>query len=75
MGWGDSELNCWGSQGSRTRVILVLREYIRDAPAVLLVLPPFDDTGSMGSPLRQMVSPPGSMVPPLGNCLSFPCGE
>ena len=44
-------------QGARNRVILVLRECIS------LVLPVFDDTGSLGSPPGQVVYPPGSMVP------------
>ena len=45
-------------------VYLVLRECIWNAPAVSLVLTTFDDTGSLGSPPRQVVYPPGSMVPP-----------
>ena len=44
-------------QGPRARVILVLRERIWNAPAVSLVLPAFNDTGSMGSPPRQLVYP------------------
>ena len=53
--------NDGGSEGSR-RVILVLRECIWNAPAISLVLPTFDVTGSLGS-LRQVVYPPGSMIP------------
>ena len=41
-----------GGQGGRARVILVLCEYIWNAPAVSLVLPAFDDAGSLGSPLH-----------------------
>ena len=48
----------WG-QGARTRVILVLREFIWNATAVSLVLQTFDDTSSLGSPSRQVVYPPG----------------
>ena len=44
-------------QGARAHVIVVLRECIWNASAVLLVLPAFDDTGSLGSPPRQMVYP------------------
>ena len=50
-------------QGACTPVILVIRERIWNAPAVSLVLPAFDDAGSLGSP-RQVVYPPGSLVPP-----------
>ena len=37
-------------QGACACVILVLRECILNAPAVSLVPPAFDDTGSLGSP-------------------------
>ena len=66
-----SGFNCWG-QGVCARVILVLRECIWNASAVLLVLPTFDDTDSLGSPPRQLVYLPGST---LGECFPFPCGE
>ena len=33
-------------------------------PAVSLVLPTFDDAGSLGSPLRQEAYSPGFMVTP-----------
>ena len=46
-----------GSRGY-ARVILILRECIWNAPLVSLFLPTFDDTGSMGSPPRQVVYPP-----------------
>ena len=51
-----------GCQGTCAGVILVLRGYIRNALAVSLVLPTFDETGSLGSPMRQVVYPPSSMV-------------
>ena len=58
--WGGG---CLGSivvgSGGRARVILVLREFILNTPAALLVLQVFDDTGSLGSPPRQVVYPPG----------------
>ena len=60
-----------GGQGACDRVILVLRERIRNTPVDLLVLKAFDDTGSLSSP-RRVVSLPGST---LGDCLPFPCGE
>ena len=44
--------------GVRARVILVLRECIWNAPAVSLVFPAFDDTGSLDSSPRQVVYPP-----------------
>ena len=47
-----------------TRVILILREFMWNAPAASLFLPAFDVTGSLGSPQRWVVYPnPGSMVP------------
>ena len=55
-GWGGGSLGSIFGM-SRARVILVLRECIWNAPAVSLVLPVFDDTGSLGSPPRQLVSP------------------
>ena len=41
--------------GTRTRAILVLRECICNASVVSLVRSASDDTGSLGSPLRQVV--------------------
>ena len=58
MGWGESGLNCW-SQGTRAHVIFVLRECIWNRPAVSLVLPAYDGTGSLSSPPRQVVYTPG----------------
>ena len=49
--------------GQWARVILVLRECIWNARAVSLVLAAFGDTGSVGSPPRQVVSPPSDIVP------------
>ena len=48
-----------GGQGACAVVILVLRECIWNEPAVSLVLPAFDVTGSLGSSPRQVVYPPG----------------
>ena len=48
-----------GDHEACSRVILVLLECILNAPAVSLVLPAFDDTGSLGFPPRQVVYPPG----------------
>ena len=63
--WGEGVwVKLLEGQGTRARVILVLRECILNAPVVLLVLPAFDDTDSLGSPPRQVVYPPGSIVPP-----------
>ena len=64
-----------GSQGTRGRVILVLRECIWNAPAVPLVLPTFDDTVSLGSPPRHVVYPPGSMVSPWVTASLFLAGN
>ena len=58
-------------QGARAHV-LVLRECIWKASVVSLVLPAFDNMGSLGFPPRWVVYPPGFT---LGNCLPFPCGE
>ena len=63
-----------GGQGARTRVILVLRECIWDAPTLSLVHPAFDDTGSLGSPPRQLVSPPVQMIPPWVTASRFLAG-
>ena len=59
-----SGLKFWRVRGGRARFILVLRECIWNAPAILLVLLTFDDTGSLGSLPHQVVYIPGSMVPP-----------
>ena len=61
-----------GGPVARAHIILVLRGCIGNAPAVLLVLPSFDGTGSLGSLARRVVYPLGST---LGDCLPFPCGE
>ena len=47
-----------GGQGAHTHFILVLCECIWNALKILLVLPAFDDTGSLGSPPHQVASPP-----------------
>ena len=53
-------------------VILVLGECIRNVPALSLVLPTFDDTGSLGFAPRRVFYLLGST---LGDYLLFPCGE
>ena len=57
MGWEESGFNCWGDQGACPRVLHVLHEDIWNPPEVSLVLSAFDDTGSLGSPPRQVVYP------------------
>ena len=59
-GEGGSRFNSWTVRGLAL-VILVLHECIWNAVSV--VFPTFEDTGSLGSP-RQVVYPPGFMVPP-----------
>ena len=61
-----------GCQGARARVILVLCECIWNVHAVSLVLSYFDDISSLGSPSRQVVYLPGSI---LVDYLPFPYGE
>ena len=61
-----------GSLEFRDRVILVLHECIRNVPAVSLVLPAFDNTGS---PPRQVVYPPGYMTPPWVTISHFLVGN
>ena len=61
-----------GLGGASAHVILVLCESIWNAATVRLVLPAFDDTGSLGSPPRRVVYPPGSMVPPWMTASHFP---
>ena len=57
--WGGGVwVQLLGGQGAYAHVILVLCECIWNAPVVLLVLPAFDDTGSLGSPPVQVVSSP-----------------
>ena len=74
MGRWESGINCWEGQGACARVILVVRECIWNAPAVSFVLPACDFTGSLGSP-RQMVYPPGSIVPPCVTASRFLVGN
>ena len=59
-------------QGARARVILVLGECIWNVPAVSLVLPAFDDTGSLGFPPPQVVYPTGFT---LVDCLRLLAGN
>ena len=70
-GWGSLG-SIVGGQGARARANLVLRECIWNAPVDSLLLPAFEDTGSLSSPPRPVVYPPGSN---LDNCLPFPCRE
>ena len=49
----------WGGQVAHAHAILFLREYTWNTPAVSLVIPAFDDTGSLGSPPRQVAYSPG----------------
>ena len=51
-------------QGARALVTLVLYGCVWNVPVVSLSLPTFDDTGCLGSPLRQVIYPPIEMVPP-----------
>ena len=60
-GGGESGFKCWGSR-NRARVILVLRECNWSAPAVSLVLPAFDVTGSLSFPACLVVYPLGSTL-------------
>ena len=64
-----------GGQGSRARVSLVLRQCIWNVTGVSLVLLAFDDSGSLGFPLRQVIYPPGSMVPPCMTDFHFLAGN
>ena len=48
-----------GDQRALARVIPVLGECIWNAPAISLVLPAFDGTGSLGSLPPQLVYTPG----------------
>ena len=57
-GEGGGCVQLLGGQGARAHVIHVLRECIWNAPAFSLVLPAFENTGSLGSPLRQRDYPP-----------------
>ena len=58
VGVGGVWVDLLGNQGSHTRFILVLREFILNTSAVSLVLAISDDTGSLGSPPRQVVYSP-----------------
>ena len=76
MGWqGGFWVQLLGGQGARNPVILVLRERIWNATAVSLVLPAFNDTGSLDSPPSKVVYPPGSSVSPWVTASRFPAGN
>ena len=64
-----------GSQGFCGRVILVLRECIRNTSAVSIFLSAFGDTGSLGSPPSQVVYPPDYMVTPWVTAYRFLAGN
>ena len=70
MGWGESGFNCWGGQGFCARGVV-----LRDATAVSLAVPTFDDTGSLGSPPRHVLYPPCSMVLPWVSASCFFAGN
>ena len=61
-----------GGSGVRARVILVIHERIWNALTASLFLSTFDDTGSLGFPLRRVIYFPPSI---LSDCLLFLCGE
>ena len=70
MGWGgESGFNCLGVKVLALLLFLFLCEYIWNEPVVSLVLPAFDDTGSLSSPPHQVVWFHGST---LGDYLPFP---
>ena len=64
---GGAFVNLLRGQGVRDRVILVVCECIWNVLVVLLALPTFDDTGSLGDLLPIWIHP--------GDCLRFPCRE
>ena len=66
IGVGGVWVQLLGGEGACGRVILVLRECIWNALVVLLVLPTYDNTGSLGSHPRRLVYLPG-------DCLPFAC--
>ena len=59
LGVGGVWVQLLGAQGGRVRVIPVLRKCIWNAPAESLILPTFDNAGSLGSLQRQVVYSPG----------------
>ena len=75
MGWGSLGLIVGRGWGQRVcdHVIFVLHEcMVSWIYPVSLVLPPFDDTNSLGSPQHRVVYPPGST---MGDCQPFPFWE
>ena len=52
-----------GGQVVEVRVVVFSRGCVWSAPVVSLILPVFDDTGSLGSPPRRVDYLPVSMVP------------
>ena len=57
MRWGESGLTWRGVRGAYICVILVLHECILSAVVVLLFLPDFDNTDSLGYPPHWVVYP------------------
>ena len=57
IGVGGVWIQLLEGQGARALFILVLRECIWNMPAVSLVLPAFNDTGSLGSLPHQVDYP------------------
>ena len=72
MEWGGVLVQLLGGQGARAHVILVLRECIWNATTLLLVLPAFEDIGSLP---RQVVYPPGFMAAPWMTTFHFLVGN
>ena len=71
--WGGGSLGSFvGGQEASVCFILVLLEYIWNLSAVSLVLPAFDDTGSVGNPPCRVVYHHGST---LGDSLPFHCNK
>ena len=57
-GLGGVWVHLLEGRGACARIILVLRKCVWNAPLVSLVLPAFDDAGSLGSPPRKVVYRP-----------------
>ena len=74
MWWGGLG-SIVGVSGVHAHVILVLHKCIWNVPVVLLVLPTFDDIGSLGSPPHQVVYSPGSIVAPWVTASHFLVGN
>ena len=62
-------------EGSGAHARVILRICIWNTSVVPLELPAFDNNDSVGSPLRQVVYPPGSMVLPWVTASRFLAGN